>query len=171
MAPDADAGSFRDPRGRVYIAGNRVFRTVFAPAVEDFEFVTSTGLYEKLASEGRLVGHRQVDQGELPGLDPQPRYLLEHPKLPFISHPYEWCFSALQSAALLHLDIQLEALACGVNLSDATAFNIGVNAGPDAGQTIEHTHLHLIPRYPGDAEDPRGGVRWVIPNKARYWTD
>ena len=50
-----------------------------------------------------------------------------------------------------------------------TAFNLGMNAGTDAGQTIPHTHLHLIPRYPGDREDPRGGVRWIIPDKAPYW--
>ena len=52
---------------------------------------------------------------------------------------------------------------------EATAFNIGVNAGRDAGQTIGHAHLHLIPRYPDDVGDPRGGVRWIIPDKAAYW--
>lgn len=51
-----------------------------------------------------------------------------------------------------------------------SAFNVGVNAGPAAGQTIGHAHLHLIPRYVGDVPDPRGGVRWVIPAKARYWS-
>ena len=48
-------------------------------------------------------------------------------------------------------------------------FNIGINAGKAAGQTIFHLHVHLIPRYKGDHEDPRGGVRHVIPDKARYW--
>jgi diadenosine tetraphosphate (Ap4A) HIT family hydrolase len=52
-----------------------------------------------------------------------------------------------------------------------TAFNLGVNAGADAGQTIPHAHLHLIPRYPGDRDDARGGVRWIIPDKAPYWED
>lgn len=49
------------------------------------------------------------------------------------------------------------------------AYNIGINDGPAAGQTVPHLHVHLIPRYEGDMEDPRGGVRWVIPDKARYW--
>jgi diadenosine tetraphosphate (Ap4A) HIT family hydrolase len=49
-----------------------------------------------------------------------------------------------------------------------TGFNIGVNIGRDAGQTIRHVHIHVIPRYPGDCEDPTGGVRGVIPGKARY---
>ena len=48
-------------------------------------------------------------------------------------------------------------------------FNIGVNEGPAAGQTIGHAHVHIIPRRTGDVADPRGGVRWVIPDKAKYW--
>jgi diadenosine tetraphosphate (Ap4A) HIT family hydrolase len=50
------------------------------------------------------------------------------------------------------------------------AYNIGVNDGPAAGQTIPHVHVHLIPRYAGDDDDPRGGVRWIFPMKAKYWT-
>lgn len=49
-------------------------------------------------------------------------------------------------------------------------YNIGINDGAAAGQTVPHLHLHLIPRYVGDVDDPRGGVRWVIPNKADYWS-
>jgi diadenosine tetraphosphate (Ap4A) HIT family hydrolase len=47
-------------------------------------------------------------------------------------------------------------------------FNIGINEGVAAGQTIPHLHVHLIPRYDGDVEDPTGGVRHVIPDKANY---
>ena len=50
------------------------------------------------------------------------------------------------------------------------AFNIGINDGVAAGQTVLHLHIHLIPRYSGDRDDPRGGVRWVLPEKADYWT-
>ena len=48
------------------------------------------------------------------------------------------------------------------------AFNIGINAGEESGQTIFHCHIHLIPRRKGDVKDPRGGVRGVIPNKQKY---
>src|SRR5262245_29478365 len=47
-------------------------------------------------------------------------------------------------------------------------FNVGVNVGKAAGQTVFHLHVHVIPRYKGDAEDPRGGVRHVIKSKANY---
>jgi diadenosine tetraphosphate (Ap4A) HIT family hydrolase len=45
-----------------------------------------------------------------------------------------------------------------------SGYNLGTNSGKAAGQTIEHLHLHVIPRYRGDVEDPRGGVRWVDPS-------
>jgi diadenosine tetraphosphate (Ap4A) HIT family hydrolase len=48
-------------------------------------------------------------------------------------------------------------------------YNVGINDGEAAGQTVPHLHLHLIPRYAGDREDPRGGVRWIFPQKAKYW--
>lgn len=51
-----------------------------------------------------------------------------------------------------------------------SGYNIGINDGPAAGQTVPHLHIHLIPRFHGDQPDPRGGVRWVIPSKAAYWT-
>lgn len=50
-------------------------------------------------------------------------------------------------------------------------FNIGLNDGEAAGQTVMHAHIHVIPRWNDDVPDPRGGVRWIIPDKARYWGD
>ena len=49
-------------------------------------------------------------------------------------------------------------------------YNIGINNGAAAGQTIPHLHIHLIPRYTGDQADPRGGIRWIFPDKADYWS-
>ena len=51
---------------------------------------------------------------------------------------------------------------------EITGFNVGVNAGVDAGQSIMHCHIHLIPRRKGDMENPKGGVRGVIPSKQKY---
>ena len=50
-------------------------------------------------------------------------------------------------------------------------YNIGINDGVMAGQTVMHLHIHLIPRYKGDSSDPRGGIRWIFPGKARYWKE
>ena len=52
--------------------------------------------------------------------------------------------------------------------SSVTGFNIGMNCGEDAGQTVFHCHVHLIPRRKGDMEEPKGGVRGVIPDKRTY---
>jgi len=49
-------------------------------------------------------------------------------------------------------------------------YNIGINDGEAAGQTVMHLHVHLIPRFKGDIGDPRGGVRWIFPDKADYWS-
>ena len=49
------------------------------------------------------------------------------------------------------------------------AYNVGFNDGAAAGQTIMHFHVHVVPRYQGDVSDPRGGIRWVLPDKAAYW--
>jgi len=49
------------------------------------------------------------------------------------------------------------------------SFTIGVNDGAAAGQTVAHAHVHVIPRRAGDVGDPRGGVRWVLPERAAYW--
>jgi diadenosine tetraphosphate (Ap4A) HIT family hydrolase len=54
-------------------------------------------------------------------------------------------------------------------LHQPAGFNVGFNDGPAAGQTVGHLHIHVIPRYDGDVPDPRGGIRLVIPDKARYW--
>ena len=66
---------------------------------------------------------------------------------------------ALLDSAKLGLDAELHP----------DGYNIGINDGAAAGQTVPHLHLHLIPRYAGDSEDPRGGVRWSFPQKAKYW--
>ena len=120
----ADTGSYRDPSGRVFVLGDRVLRTVMPRAAADFEFVRSTGVLEKLIAEGAAIAEQRVDPSGLPGGFEAARYVVQHPKLPFVSYPYEWCFSGLKRAALLHLDIQIRCLEQDVTLSDASAYNI-----------------------------------------------
>jgi len=117
-------GSYRDRRGRIFYINDRVLRTVMPMGADDYEFVRSTGLITNLVDAGRLVGEKEVDASLLGTVGESASLVLEHPRLPFISHPYEWCFSALKDAALHHLDIQLDALAKGVTMTDASAYNV-----------------------------------------------
>lgn len=119
-----ESGSFRDPRGRIHYVGDRVLRTVMPIAADDFDFVRSSGLIEQLQQEGKLIDERRVDAATLGGFAQSAEYVLEHPRLPFVSYPYEWSFRALQAAALLHVDVQQAALARNVALTDATAYNV-----------------------------------------------
>ncbi len=76
----------------------------------------------------------------------------------------------LTADELLACDELLRSLAAEIKRLDPTVegFNIGMNAGAVAGQTIFHCHIHLIPRRNGDVDNPRGGVRHLIPGKGYY---
>lgn len=75
--------------------------------------------------------------------------------------------TAAERAAMFELLEQTKAVIDKEHAPDG--YNIGINDGAAAGQTVMHLHMHLIPRYLGDATDPRGGVRWIFPDKAPYW--
>src|SRR5207302_7277355 len=75
---------------------------------------------------------------------------------------------AEEQAAVWALVAQVRALLLAELQPDG--FNVGLNDGKVAGQTVMHAHVHVIPRRDGDVADPRGGVRWVVPDKAAYWS-
>lgn len=77
---------------------------------------------------------------------------------------------AAEQAAVWALVAPVEQL-IEANGPPPDGYNIGINIGVAAGQTVAHAHLHVIPRYLGDVVDPKGGVRCVIPGKARYWEE
>ena len=83
-------------------------------------------------------------------------------------HIGSW-FEITQAEQQALLDLLTKAKAILETEFKPDGYNIGINDGPNAGQTVPHLHMHLIPRYKGDQEDPRGGVRWIIPEKAKYW--
>lgn len=122
-----DPGSFRDPSGRILEAEGRILRAVFGAGVDDFEAARAAGVYAKAIERGRLVPMEELAPDLLGEGVLAPDYLLEHPRIDFVSYPYEWTFSALQAAALLHLDLHLDLLADGFTLSDATAYNVQFN--------------------------------------------
>jgi diadenosine tetraphosphate (Ap4A) HIT family hydrolase len=78
-------------------------------------------------------------------------------------------FEATCEEQLAMLDLLAEMRWLLLSERSPDGFNIGINDGTAAGQTVMHLHIHLIPRYAGDTEDPRGGVRWIMPEMAPYW--
>lgn len=77
--------------------------------------------------------------------------------------------SAVEKERLLFWVYQAQQHLSATLAPSPDAFNLGLNDGRAAGQTMPQFHFHIIPRYAGDVPDPRGGVRWIIPGKARYW--
>jgi len=140
-----EAGSFRDPAGRVLCRDGKVLRAVFEAGAADYRAARIAGIYDREVARGRLVGLKEMDPSILAGIEPAPRAVLEHPRIPFISYPYEWTFSGLKKAALLHLDLHLDLLAGGFNLSDATAYNVQFQGT----RPIFIDHLSLVPYRDG----------------------
>lgn len=121
-----DAASFRDPSGHVYHRDGRILRTITNRAAADYEHVRDAGLLRRWIERGWLVGTTEVPDPGGSGAAParEVQYVVEHAPIPFISYPYEWPFAALKTAALLHLDLQIDALERGVQLADASAYNV-----------------------------------------------
>jgi ribosomal protein L11 methylase PrmA len=130
----------------VYKIEGRVVRTVADSFSDEFDFVTSSGLFEKLIAEKALVPFVKTNTAILGKLANTCKYALEVSPLRFISYPYEWSFSALKAAALLHLEIHLAALEHGVTLSDASAYNIQFHGA----QPVFIDHLSFRRYRPGE---------------------
>ena len=118
-----DPGSFRDPLSRVFIDGDRVVRAFSQRGLTDIEAVWKKPFIAKYLQSGELIDSQFVDAQGL-GLTEPWVAAMSHPKLPFISYPYEWTFSMLRDAALLQLKLTREALAAGISVKDATPYNI-----------------------------------------------
>jgi ribosomal protein L11 methylase PrmA len=146
-----DPGSFKDPSGYVFIEDACVWRTVNPCAAEAFSRLRDSGLLEQLADRGLLIETEpfSVDahQGVFEGVrGERPVLLLRHPKINFVSYPYEWVFSQLKAAALVHLELQLLALDRGFALSDSTPYNMQF----DGARPIHIDVLSLRPYREGE---------------------
>ncbi len=121
------AGSFRDPSGFLFRRDGVLYRQVNSAYQEHYDLLNSSGLAAELQSAGMLIGHEECgpDLAAAPGAC----NVLKPELVPFISYPYEWSFSQLKDAALLTLAIQKKALARGMSLKDASAYNVQFVAG------------------------------------------
>jgi hypothetical protein len=117
-----DQGSFRDPSGFVFVRDGRIYRQINQGYEQPYVLLRSSGLFDELTAERLLVPSDEVDlrlehaPAAFAVLAPEP--------IPFISYPFEWCFSQLKAAALLTLDLQRRAIERGLVLRDASAYNV-----------------------------------------------
>lgn len=119
-----DPASYRDRRGRVLELDGRLLRAIGADAAEDVSWLEREGLLAELVASRRLIPTwRTEPPADLPHGCPV-TVMLEHERLPFISYPYEWPFSALKAAALFHLGLHRDLLTRGASLVDASAYNV-----------------------------------------------
>lgn len=116
------ASSFRDPSGFLFTREGTLLRQIQAPYAPHYEKFKSSGLYYALVAQRLLVPHVEVPLAE--AATPDAAYVLRPERVPFVSLPYEWCFSQLRAAALLTLRVQQLALEHGMTLKDASAFNV-----------------------------------------------
>ena len=126
MSAERVPGSYRDPGSQVYRLDSRILRALRGDTAKAFRVFAVSGLNDALKERSWLVGFEILeDTATLPPAD----LWLEHPRLPVISHPYEWPFALLREAAILHLDVQLLALEHGFKLRDASAYNVQFDRG------------------------------------------
>ena len=116
------AGSFRDPSGFLFYKNNILYRQVNTTYRENYNFFIESGLYQSLVDSKLLVPHIEEKTDVICG---DGVYKILKPEVvPFVSYPYEWCFSQLKDAALTTLKIQKIALDFGMSLKDSSAYNI-----------------------------------------------
>jgi len=118
----AHPASFRDNSGVVFKKDGYLLRQVNLSYKNDYDFLMCSGLYQELVDKGLLLPHKEVQQEPF---NKNFCYKILMPyQLPFISYPFEWCFSQIKDAALLYLKIQKIAMKFGMSLKDASIYNI-----------------------------------------------
>lgn len=127
MCRQVVAASFRDPSGCVFEIDGTLYRQVNLSYREDYDALFSCGLYKDLVDQGLLVPHEEAPMDVAPHGGAYK--VIKPARVPFVSYPYEWCFSQLQDAARATLKVQRLALQHGMCLKDASAYNIQFCAG------------------------------------------
>ena len=118
---DRVAGSFRDHSGFLFVRDGTLYRQINQQYRKNFEHFINSGLFEQLVRDGFFISHEECD---IEGVDKNAWKIIKPELVPFISYPYEWCFSKLRDAAITTLEIQKRALEYGMILKDASAYNI-----------------------------------------------
>ncbi|MFL5012513.1 class I SAM-dependent methyltransferase [Rhizobium sp.] len=140
-----EPASYRDPSGRIFYKDGRVLRTVTEYGRYAYEKTRGSSTVWEAVNDGRIIDSTELNDADELCPTTGDAYILEHPRIPFISYPYEWSFRQLQAAAVHHLDLQIELLSEDIALSDASAYNVQfVGSKP-----ILIDRLSLVPYQPG----------------------
>lgn len=125
MTTRREPGSFRDPANAVLRVDGRILRGLDADGLAAYESASASASFRAAIDAGRIVATRRLEPDEVPA-DIAGRYaaVLEHERIPFVSYPYEWSFSMLRDAGVLHLELLLAALEDGVTMKDGYSFNL-----------------------------------------------
>jgi hypothetical protein len=121
--------SFRDPSGFLFKFDGIVYRQVHQSYKQHYDKLISSSLYESLIAKNWLIPHEEVGHPDTQQSVGEYYKILRPEQIPYISYPYEWCTSQLRDAAILTLNIQLEALKFGMTLKDASAYNVQFHKG------------------------------------------
>ena len=124
MSPEAEPGSFRDPRSRVFLADGEVLRAFTAQGWEEHEAVAGSAFFADLLASRAVIGTETAGPEVLASLPGDWAGVVRHERIDPITYPYEWSFEMLRDAALLQLDVVRRALAEGFTSKDATPFNV-----------------------------------------------
>lgn len=111
--------SFRDPSGTVCNDNGKIYRKIYNVYKNEYNFLIRSGLYKELIKLKLLIPHKEIETKEAGVFK-----VVQPVKIPFVTYPYEWCFSQLKDAALTTLRIQMIAIKFGMILKDASIFNI-----------------------------------------------
>ena len=117
-----EASSFRDPDGFIFFIGSDLFRQINKTSRQNFDFLTDSGLYQRLTEDKLLITHKLAPKKI--ALSKNACKIIKPQIIPFLSYPYEWSFTQLKDAALLTLKIQETALKYNMSLKDASAYNV-----------------------------------------------
>src|ERR671910_3744192 len=130
---ELEPASFRDPASTVAYLDGRVLRGLTKEGAADFDTLAAAPFFDKAMADGKLVRTTQVPLEDLPQSVRGDAWVraLEHERIPFVTYPYEWTFSMLRDAALVHLDLLLAALDADLTMKDGYAYNLAfVGARP-----------------------------------------
>jgi len=122
MSTSVEPASFRDPSSTVYYRDGAVLRGLAGDAVRDWDLLSKTGFFTKRQADGSIV--RTASLADVEDAPEGAQVVIQHERIPFVSYPYEWTFSQLREAALLHLDLMLDALDERMTMKDGYAYNV-----------------------------------------------